>query len=183
VMKRGFPLPAAEVSRVLDTLGVPPPARGREAYTLEQLLAELVAPSNAVRAARVHKRRVRYTVGGCSAELADLEVDGQATRTVAIESEDRSAVIAAVRGVGLDGHANTSYPRGLAALLDAGPLRYAVIDVGTNSVKFHIGERDAAGSWQAIVDRAELTRIGENLEHTGTISPNHRSGPWPRSPA
>jgi exopolyphosphatase / guanosine-5'-triphosphate,3'-diphosphate pyrophosphatase len=171
VMKQGFPLPAAEVSRVLDTLGVPPPARSRDAYTLEQLLAELVEPSGTVRAVRVHKRRARYILGGCSAELADLEVDGQATRTLAIESEDRSAVIAAVRGVGLDAHANTSYSRGLAALLDAGPHRYAVIDVGTNSVKFHIGERDAAGRWRAIVDRAELTRLGEHLEQTGTISP------------
>jgi exopolyphosphatase/guanosine-5'-triphosphate,3'-diphosphate pyrophosphatase len=171
VMKQGFPLSAAEVSRVLDTLGVPPPARSRDPYTLDQLLAELLEPSGAVRAVRVHKRRARYTLGGCGAELADLEVDGQATRTLAIESEDRSAVIAAVRGAGLDGHANTSYPRGLAALLGAAPHRYAVIDVGTNSVKFHIGERDAAGRWRAIVDRAELTRLGEHLEQTGTISP------------
>ena len=170
VMKQGFPLPAADVAMVLDTLGLPPPARGRDAYTLDQLLAELVEPSGAVRAVRVHKRRARYTLGGCSAELADLEVDGQATRTLAIESEDRSAVIAAVRGVGLEGHANTSYPRGLAALVDAGPLRYAVIDVGTNSVKFHIAEHDPDGKWRPIVDRAEVTRLGENLERDGAIS-------------
>ena len=121
VMKLGFPLPAAAVSRVLDALGVAPPPLTRDAYTLDQLLAELVAPSGAVRAVPVHKRRVRYTLGGCSAEPADLDVDGRATRTIAIESEDASAVIAAVRGVGLDASANTSYPRGLAALVDAGP--------------------------------------------------------------
>ena len=97
-----------------------------------------------MRAVRVHKRRARYTLGGCGAELAGLEVDSQA---------------------------NTSYPRGLAALLDAGPHRYAVIDVGTNSVKFHVGERDAAGRWRAIVGRAELTRLGGHLEQTGTVSP------------
>jgi exopolyphosphatase/guanosine-5'-triphosphate,3'-diphosphate pyrophosphatase len=45
-----------------------------------------------------------------------------------------------------------------------------VIDVGTNSVKFHVGERDASGSWRPIVDRAEVTRLGENLQHTGAIS-------------
>lgn len=170
VLKAGFPLPAAEVTGVFDALGVLPPPLTRDAYTLDQLLHELVEPSGAVRAVRVHKRRVRYSLGDCLAEIADLEVDGQDARTVAIESEDPSAVRAAVRRLGLDGQLNTSYPRGLAALTDAGPARFAVIDVGTNSVKFHIGERDPDGSWRAILDRAEVTRLGENLEHAGVIS-------------
>jgi exopolyphosphatase / guanosine-5'-triphosphate,3'-diphosphate pyrophosphatase len=170
VMKEGFPLPAAEVPRVFDALGAPPPPLGREAYTVEQFLAELVEPSGAARAVRVHKRRVRYSLGGCKAEVADVAVDGREARTIAIESEDPSAVIAAVREVGLDGHVNTSYPRGLAELVEAGPVRYAVIDVGTNSVKFHIGERDPDGGWRAVVDRAELTRLGEGLGDRGVIS-------------
>ena len=40
-------------------------------------------------------------------------------------------MIAAVRGLGLGGYLNTSYPRGLAALLDRVPQRCAVLDVGT----------------------------------------------------
>ncbi len=48
--------------------------------------------------------------------------------------------------------------------------RYAVIDVGTNSVKFNISERRDDGSWRTIVDRAEVTRLGEGLEKTGEIS-------------
>jgi exopolyphosphatase/guanosine-5'-triphosphate,3'-diphosphate pyrophosphatase len=170
VMKRGFPLPAAEVRTVFDTFGVSPPSLSRDAYTLDQFLAELVEPSGAARAVRVHTRRVRYSPGGCRAEVADLEVDGREARTIAIESEDPSAVVAAVRDAGLDGHVNTSYPRGLAELVDDGPVRYAVIDVGTNSVKFHIGERDPDGSWRAVVDRAELTRLGEGLGDRGVIS-------------
>jgi exopolyphosphatase / guanosine-5'-triphosphate,3'-diphosphate pyrophosphatase len=169
VLKAGFPLPVAEVSKVFDALGVLPPPLTRDAYTLDQFLHELVEPSGAVRAVRVHKRRVRYSVGGCQAEIAILKVDGRDTRTVAVESEDPSAVIAAVRSLGLDGQVNTSYPRGLAALTDVGPARFAVIDVGTNSVKFHIGERDPSGRWRAILDRAEVTRLGENLEHAGEI--------------
>jgi len=170
VMKREFPLPAAEVPRVLDALGVVPPPLTRGAYTLAQFLAELMEPSGSVRAVRVHKRRVRYTLGGCMAEIADVEADRRAARTIAVESEDASAVIAAVRSVALDGYLNTSYPRGLAALIDARPPRYAVIDVGTNSVKFHVGERDAAGRWRALVDRAEMTRLGENLDAHNAIS-------------
>jgi exopolyphosphatase/guanosine-5'-triphosphate,3'-diphosphate pyrophosphatase len=48
--------------------------------------------------------------------------------------------------------------------------RYAVIDVGTNSVKFNISERRDDGTWRTIVDRAEITRLGEGLEKTGEIS-------------
>ena len=48
--------------------------------------------------------------------------------------------------------------------------RYAVIDVGTNSVKFNISERLEDGTWRTVVDRAEITRLGEGLEKTGEIS-------------
>ncbi len=47
---------------------------------------------------------------------------------------------------------------------------YAVIDVGTNSVKFNISERRDDGTWRTVVDRAEITRLGEGLEKTGEIS-------------
>lgn len=48
---------------------------------------------------------------------------------------------------------------------------YGVIDVGTNSVKFHVGERRADGSWATLVDRAEVTRLGEGIAETGDIAP------------
>ena len=170
VMKRGFPLAAADASRVFDVLGVTPPPLVQDAYTWDQFLAELVRPSDAVRAVRVHKRRQRYSFAGCMAEVSDMEMDGQPARTIAVEAEDPSAVMAAVRRLGLDGQVNTSYPRGLIARMDDGFQRYAVIDVGTNSVKFHIGERDPGGNWRTIVDRAELTRLGEGLGDQGAIA-------------
>jgi exopolyphosphatase/guanosine-5'-triphosphate,3'-diphosphate pyrophosphatase len=170
VMKAGFPLAAADVAKVFEALRLDTPALVRDAYTLDAFVAELAEPSGAMRAVNVHKRRVRYVVGGCTAEVSDVVADGRPTRTIAIESEDAAAVIAAVRSVGLGGFVNTSYPRGLAALVDDTPARYAVIDVGTNSVKFHVGERDAAGNWRAVVDRADLTRLGEGLQEHGVIS-------------
>lgn len=48
---------------------------------------------------------------------------------------------------------------------------YAVIDCGTNSIKFNISERRPDGSWQAIVDRGEVTRLGEGIRETGAIAP------------
>lgn len=48
--------------------------------------------------------------------------------------------------------------------------RQAVIDVGTNSVKFHIGQRAADGTWITVVDRADVTRLGEGIAATGAIA-------------
>jgi exopolyphosphatase/guanosine-5'-triphosphate,3'-diphosphate pyrophosphatase len=170
VMKAGFPLPAAEAAQVLQALGLPLPGALRPSYSLDEFLAQFAASGSAVRAVQVHKRRTRYTVGGCMAELSEVVADGKPTRTLAVESEDAAAVLRAVRELGLGGYTNTSYLRGLTALIDAAPERYAVIDAGTNSIKFHIAERDAAGRWRSLVDRAEMTRLGEGLVPQGAIA-------------
>jgi len=46
-----------------------------------------------------------------------------------------------------------------------------VVDVGTNSVKFHVGERAPGGGWSTVVDRSEVTRLGEGLDETGRLNP------------
>lgn len=170
VLDAAFPVPAVEVAAAFEASGAPPPPLGRSRYTLEQFLTELVEPSTAWRAVAVHKRRVRFGGGDWSAELADVDSGGRATRTLAVEGEDPAAVWAAVKGFGLAGRVNTSFPRGLAQLVDGVPARYAVIDCGTSSIKFHLAERRADGSWAAIVDRAEITRLGQGLDQTGRIS-------------
>ncbi|MCU0252737.1 MAG: hypothetical protein MUE61_21300 [Vicinamibacterales bacterium] len=169
VMKAGFPLPAAEVAKVFAALRLDPPPLRRARFDLEQFITELAVPSGRIRAVNVQKRRTRYTVDGCMAELSEVVADGKPTRTIAVESEDPSAVIAAVRSLGLSGYVNTSYPRGLAALLDGPPSRYAVIDVGTNSIKFHVAEHASDVHWRTVADRAEITRLGEGLDDTGRI--------------
>jgi len=171
VMKQPFPLPAADVATVYALLGLTAPLLTRDAYSLDQFINELAGPGAGLRPVKVHKRRVRYAVGGCLAELSDIWVDGIPSRTIAIESEDAALVLSAIQTVGLSGFLNVNYTRGLQSVLDKAPERYAVIDVGTNSVKLHIGERAVAGTWRALVDGAELTRLGEGLEKTGQISP------------
>jgi exopolyphosphatase/guanosine-5'-triphosphate,3'-diphosphate pyrophosphatase len=49
--------------------------------------------------------------------------------------------------------------------------RYAVIDIGTNSVKFHVGETDGAGNWTTVIDRSAPTRLGEGLAADSEIAP------------
>jgi exopolyphosphatase/guanosine-5'-triphosphate,3'-diphosphate pyrophosphatase len=46
---------------------------------------------------------------------------------------------------------------------------YAAIDVGTNSVKLHVGERLEDGEWRPMVDRSEITRLGEGLGQNGRL--------------
>jgi exopolyphosphatase/guanosine-5'-triphosphate,3'-diphosphate pyrophosphatase len=169
VMKAGFPLPAAEAGRVFEALGLPLPTPAPASYTQDEFVGQFAEPGGAVSVVKVHKRRTRYTVGGCMAELSDVVANGRPTRTIAVESEDAAGVIRAVQELGLGGYTNTSYLRGLAALIDDEPVRYAVIDVGTNSIKFHIAEHDVAGAWRTVVDRAEMTRLGEGLAPGGAI--------------
>ena len=105
------------------------------------------------------------------AELCELRTDAGSTRSLAIESEDPARVMAAVRSLGLEARANVCMVRGLKVLTSFGLVRYAVIDVGTNSVKLHVGERRADDTWSVVVDRAIVTRLGEGLDATGALEP------------
>ena len=116
VLKEPFPLAASTAAAVLERLAVPVHSPEHDQYTLDEFVRELVAPSPALLAVQVHKRRQRYTVGGCMAELTDLRTDVGETRTVAVESDDPDRVIATVRELGLASFPNTSFPRGLKAL-------------------------------------------------------------------
>ena len=64
-------------------------------------------------------------------------------------------MLAAVRSLGLASRANVCMARGLKTLVGFGTKRYAAIDVGTNSVKLHVGERHADGTWSTVADRAD----------------------------
>jgi exopolyphosphatase/guanosine-5'-triphosphate,3'-diphosphate pyrophosphatase len=169
VMKVPFPLSATDAAKVFDALKVPIRSTFRASYSLDELIDAFEQEGSGVRVVRVHKRRVRYTVEGCMAELSDITANGDPVRTIAVESEDGAAVLRAVQALGLEDYVNTSYPRGLKLLLEKVPDRYAVIDVGTNSVKFHIGERAADGSWRGYSDRAEVTGLGEGVSETKRI--------------
>jgi exopolyphosphatase/guanosine-5'-triphosphate,3'-diphosphate pyrophosphatase len=169
VMKAGFPLPADGVGSVLTGLRVNAPELTRTAYTLDELVDELVRPSGELLGVQVHKRRQHYTLGDCMAELTEVRTNDRATRTIAVESEDPARVTATLRELGLGSLPNVSFPRGLKALVGFGAQRYAVIDVGTNSVKLYLGEHRADCIWDTVVDRSEITRLGEGLAETGRL--------------
>ncbi len=176
VIKERFPLGASAIASVRKALALPEATGTPEGVSLEQFLAGIAPPGGAIRIASVRKTRTRYDVHGCTSEITEVVADGNEIRTIAIEDADAAKVIAAVRAMELDGYENTSYPRGLKMAIGLSgrtnpPIRRAVIDVGTNSVKFHIGERNTEGIWSTVLDRAEVTRLGEGIEQTGAIAP------------
>ena len=167
VMKATFPLSGRPTSaRSSMRCGSRP--RPRPAPTrLEDLVASR-RTDDACAPSRCTSVVVRYTVDGCMAELSEVRTESGATRTIAVESEDPALVLAAVRSLGLASHANVCMARGLKTLVGFATTRYAAIDVGTNSVKLHVGERHADGTWSTVADRAVVTRLGEGLDANGT---------------
>ena len=47
----------------------------------------------------------------------------------------------------------------------------AVIDVGTNSIKFHVARKRPDGSLETVLDENDIARLGEGLRETGKIAP------------
>ena len=187
-----YPLRVEGVREAIAALGAEVPPLQRDEYTLEQLLDEVVGPSPQLMAIAVHKHRVHYMVDGCMAELSEVRTDCGTAQTIAVESEDPTRVVATVLALGLELQPNVSLPRELKTLAGFDAHRFAVIDVGTNSVKFHVGERRADGSWRTVDDRAEITRLGEGLDASGRLQdePVRRTvaaiagmGPRRRAPA
>lgn len=170
VLKAIFPLSAEDFSTALIALDAPEQPVDREAYSLEELISE-VRTNPSLTTVAVHKRRVHYLLGTCMAELSEVTIPGGSAHTLALEAEDPADVAAALRELRLAGHPNVCLARGLKTLIGFEPVRFGVIDVGTNSVKLHVGERRAGDVWHTVVDRAEVTRLGEGLK-AGVLQPD-----------
>jgi exopolyphosphatase/guanosine-5'-triphosphate,3'-diphosphate pyrophosphatase len=171
VAKLDFPISASAVAALLEGLDVAVPALGRETYDRDQLVGEVVEPLDGLLAAPVSKHRVRYVIDGCMAELTHVRSGSRTAQTIAVEDEDPTVVRSTVKALGLWARPNVSVPRGLAQLVGFGGPRYAVVDVGTNSVKLVVGERSVDGSWTDVVDRSEVTRLGQGLAASDRLDP------------
>ena len=49
--------------------------------------------------------------------------------------------------------------------------RKAVIDIGTNSIKFILAEMGKEGQFKAVMDKNSIAQLGEGLKETGKINP------------
>ncbi|HOA15380.1 MAG TPA: Ppx/GppA phosphatase family protein [Bacillota bacterium] len=50
--------------------------------------------------------------------------------------------------------------------------RKAVIDIGTNSIKFILAEMGKDGAFKTLMDKNNIAKLGEGLKETGLISPD-----------
>jgi exopolyphosphatase / guanosine-5'-triphosphate,3'-diphosphate pyrophosphatase len=169
ILKTEFPLAPDEVESVLAALGVDEPSPVPGPIEQEQLLQEVVRPSERLLAVAVSKRRRHYELDGCMAEATELRVGSKSTRTIAVESTDAAGVLAVVRDLGLDMEPNVCVARGLKTLVGFEGPRFAVVDVGTNSVNLLVGARGPRGAWETVADRAEITQLGEGVDATGRL--------------
>lgn len=170
VLKAPFPLGGSDLACAARAWGIPASPVGEAGLTLEALLADVVAPHPGLRAVPVHKHRVRRQVDGCLAEVTAVGADGVRTETIAVESADPAQVLAVLDRIGLAGRPNLNYDVGLKILDRSGTERFAVIDVGTNSVKLHVAERSPDGEWRTLLDRSDVVRLGDGLQQAGRLS-------------
>jgi exopolyphosphatase/guanosine-5'-triphosphate,3'-diphosphate pyrophosphatase len=117
VLKNSFPLGAADVVTMLQALGASELETTRDAYTLDQLLDEVIGPNPSLAAVDVHKQRAHYRVGGCMTELSVISSGGRSFRTLVVEGEDPALVAATVRELGVQDRPNVCLARGLKTML------------------------------------------------------------------
>ena len=170
VLKAAFPLAADDVATVLDALGVAAP-RSTRTRTRSTSSSTSCSAGRRLRAVDVHKRaralHGRRLHGGADRARPPSGLARARSRS---SRRTRRGDRGAVRELGLARRPNTCVAaRAEGARSASARARYAVIDVGTNSVKFHVGERAADGAWTTVVDRAEVTRLGEGLDETGEL--------------
>lgn len=93
-----------------------------DTLSLGALLQLVARPGLPLYRANVRKRRFRFTLPDCRAEMDQLLVNGATIESVAVESEDPQAVLRARSTLRLDDCENQSYPLVLSRILGLTPL-------------------------------------------------------------
>ncbi|MDP3831189.1 MAG: hypothetical protein Q8Q47_07960 [Ignavibacteriaceae bacterium] len=117
IMKGTFPLPVSEIEKVYKCFKVALPKFERSEYTFDQYIEEVIKPSFLLKAVNVHKKRTGFTINNTIVEIAEVTVNGNVIKTVAVEMEDPELVIKTVRELELDQFPNINYLRGLKNLV------------------------------------------------------------------
>jgi hypothetical protein len=117
ILKGEFPLESSVIcTQVFPSLELPPPALPKSAYELDEFLDHVVRADARLAIVGVRKTRYQFRIGACTAEYAQIVINGVPRDTVAVESVDPDAVLQLVRELGVD-EPNTSYIREIKRLL------------------------------------------------------------------
>lgn len=110
VVVEHFPVDASLLrSEIFSAFKVEAPAAQRSEYDITSFLKEFVEPVPGLIKVQVTKERCKLIIDNCMVELTDVEIDGVALKSIAIESEDVDTVLQVRHKLKLDGYANTSY--------------------------------------------------------------------------
>ena len=115
--KERFPLSAPMLRSAFAALDLRPIATRRDVYDFEEFLSEVGSNDEPMRAVEVKKTRHQFMYRDCVAEFDRVHIGPVARESFCIESEDPSKIIAAVRELGLDPHANINFPKGIERAL------------------------------------------------------------------
>jgi hypothetical protein len=110
-LKANFPISASVLRNdFFRILGEFTPKLGRDAYSYEQFIGEIVERHDGLAGVEVVKQRRISAVGGCITEFAYVSIAGTELQTAAVESVDIDALREARSVTGLDAYENINYP-------------------------------------------------------------------------
>ncbi len=118
-LSQPFPLRRGDLALLAEALGLDPPPP-EAALSPAHLLAAI---AGAVTPRTVRKARLRFERDGCRAEICRVAAGRRAALTIALESRDPSAVVAAIAALRLGGAPNRSYGDALPRLVGPEPGR------------------------------------------------------------
>lgn len=115
ILKEGFPIPASAIAKMFDYLKLAEPKLLKSAFQMKDFLDK--ASNAGILIVKTSKLRTHFKFDKCQTEFAQVNIDGIARETVAVESEDPDAVLATIARIGIADHENVSYVRNIDRLV------------------------------------------------------------------
>ncbi len=117
VLKTGFPCEAKVLAQLFGAWALPMPPLGRDTYTQEQFLQEVILPNQELKLLEVQKVREGFVLDGTTCEFATVSAKGLTLESFCVEHEDPRLVMNVLSNLGLDSHQNINYPMALKKAL------------------------------------------------------------------
>jgi len=117
IMKATFPIGAEEAREVFKAAGVEVAVNDGDTWEYDAFISKMVDTNPDLKAVGVFKKRYGYLIEGATVEIADLTIDGKATRTTAVEDADPELVTRLVKELGLSGYENISYIKAMRRMV------------------------------------------------------------------
>lgn len=123
ILKLDFPTTPGDMWHdIFSALKVTIPAPPETEITMKAFVENVLWPHPDIRLAQVFKRRFFFSIRGCKVEITELNVNGAAIQTVAIEDVDTAAVLAVREELGLTPYENVNYQRALKRIMGLVPM-------------------------------------------------------------